>query len=190
MEKELDQKESLAIISSMIASTRRNLSQDSIHYLLWGWSVLIAALAHYFLLQINYPNHPIPWIIIMPLTGIAAVIIGKRQDKKAVVKTHMDTAMGYLWAAFAVVLVLVLLSSAFQSRWNTTYPLLMWLYGLGTFVSGGMLKFKPLIWGGVASWILGSLAIFVPFEQQLLLLVAAIVASYIIPGHLLRNAKS
>lgn len=189
MEKELNEKESLAIISSMIASTRRNLSHDSVHYLLWGWSVLIASLTHYGLLQVNYSMHYLPWMVMMPLAGIAAVIIGYRQEKIAIVKTHIDAAIGYLWAAFVVMLFLILLYTGYQGNWENTYPLLIWLYGLGTFVSGGILQFKPLIWGGIASWILGSIAIFVPFDQQLLLLGAAIIVSYILPGHLLKAAK-
>ncbi len=189
MEKELNQTESLAIISSMIASTRRNLSQDSVHYLLWGWTVFFAALAHYGLLQADYALHFLPWVILMPLAGIAAAIIGYRQDKLAVVKTHIDTAISYLWAAFVVVLFLIILYTSYEGSWNNTYPLFIWLYGLGTFVSGGMLKFKPLIWGGVASWIIGGVAVFFPFEQQLLLLAAAILVSYIIPGHLLKATK-
>jgi hypothetical protein len=188
METPLNEKESLAIIGSMIAGTRRKLSHDSVHYLLWGWSVLLAALAHFALLQASYEHHYLPWAILMPATGIAAAVIGSRQAKQSTVKTHIDTAMTYLWLGFLVLLLLVLVASV-KMGWENSYPLIMWLYGLGTFVSGGILKFKPLIYGGIASWILGAFAIFMPFEQQLLLLAAAIVCSYIVPGHLLKASK-
>lgn len=188
MEKELNQHESLAIISSMIAGTKRKLSHDSVHYLLWGWSVLIAALAHYFLLHRGFEQPYLSWLL-MPLTAIAAAIVGARQKRERHVSTHIDTAMQYVWIGFLIMLLLTLAVSP-KIGFETSYPLLMWLYGLGTFISGGILKFKPLWIGGLLSFALGTAAFFLPFDQQLLLLAAAIIVSYIIPGHLLRRSKA
>jgi hypothetical protein len=63
------------------------------------------------------------------------------------------------------------------------------LYGMGTFVSGRLLKFKPLVIGGVIAWLCGILSFGQPFDIQLLILMVAIVASYIVPGHLLASSK-
>lgn len=188
MEKELNEKESLAIISNMIASTRQKLSENSVHYLLWGWSVLLAATIHYILMQFNYSQAYLSWLL-MPVTGVVAILFGRKQHLTATVRTHIDQAMTYLWLGL-VVMILLSLFAASQIGFQNVYPLLIWLYGLGTFVSGGLLKFRPLLWGGVASWIIGTFALFVPFEQQLLLLALSIVTSYIIPGHLLAGSKA
>lgn len=188
MNTELNENESLAIISSMIASTKRKLSNDSIHYLLWGWSVLLAALAHYFLLRSGHEQPYLSWLL-MPITGIAAIFVGMRQKRTQHVKTHIDTAMQYVWMGFLIMLLLTLAISP-KIGFETSYPLLMWLYGLGTFISGGILKFKPMWIGGLLSFALGTVAFFLAFEQQLLLLAAAIMVSYIIPGHLLRLTKA
>ncbi len=93
--------------------------------------------------------------------------------------------MRYLWMAFLVVLMMTLL---FMPRLGQdhVYPFILLLYGLSTFVSGGVLRFKPLIYGGIACWVCGAGAIFVTFDIQLLLLAAAVVLGYIIPGHMLR----
>ena len=68
------------------------------------------------------------------------------------------------------------------------YPLIIALYGLGTFAAGRALRFRPLIWYGAACWLLTTVAFRVEFETQLLLLIAAaMLSAYIVPGHLLRN---
>ena len=187
MEKTLNEKESLALIHSMIAGTRSNLRENSVFYLLWGWTVFLSALLHYLLIALENPMNWLVWPIAMPLAGIASIFIGRKQEREAVVKTHLDRALNYLWGGFSVVLFITIVASA-KFGFEITYPILIWLYGLGTFVSGGILRFRPLIWGGVVAWMIGIAAIFLPFEQQLLCVAGAILFSYIVPGHLLRRS--
>ena len=121
----------------------------------------------------------------MTLGGIITMVYTARQKKKMRVKTHLDTFLGYLWTAFGVALFFVL---AYMSKIGieAAYPLILVVYGIGTFTSGGALQFKPLIIGGICCWILAVISAFVGFQVQLLLLSLAIVVSYIIPGHLLQ----
>ena len=65
-------------------------------------------------------------------------------------------------------------------------PAYLALYGMPTVISGSILRFRPLIVGGVTCWVLSILSPFVAYEYQLLLLAAAVVAGWIIPGYLLR----
>jgi hypothetical protein len=64
------------------------------------------------------------------------------------------------------------------------------LYGLGTFVSGLLLKFRPLIICGIINWILAMIAVKFDFDSQMLFGAAALLISYIIPGHLLAMKKN
>ena len=72
---------------------------------------------------------------------------------------------------------------------STVFPFFMVLYGLGTFVSGSVIQFKPLIIGGIISWVLAVIAVYLQYDYQILMGALAILFSYIIPGHLLRNKK-
>ena len=67
-----------------------------------------------------------------------------------------------------------------------TYPMVLMVYGLWLFISGGAIKFKPLIIGGIINWLIGIISFFVPFDLQLLLLAAAVLLGYIIPGYMLK----
>lgn len=179
----------LSLIQEMIQQTRTRISEGSIFYLIWGWLVVAAAAINYYLLSYTeFEHHWIAWPILMTLGGLISGIIGYRKDKQSGVKTYVDRALNYLWAGFTFSLILILLMMI-EFGAQTVYPIVIILYGLGTFVSGGILKFKALIWGGVFSWAIGSVAVYADFQNQLLLLIAAILVSYILPGYLLSKSK-
>lgn len=191
MEKEnpMNEQESLKLIHQMIGVAKNSFRDDGTLYLMWGWLVLLSTLGHYVLLtQTSFEYPHMVWLS-MPLAGVFTAVFVARKAKNQKVKTHVDEFLGYLWIAFAVSIIIITL---FMSKlgYDKTYPLIIILYGIGTFVSGGALRFRPLIIGGALNWPIAIWAFFVPFEQQILLLGLAVVCSYIVPGHLLKiNAK-
>ncbi len=182
-DKPLTQQESLDLIQGMIRSTQGNFSHDSFYYLFWGWLVLVASLANYLLLQLNISWANAVWIL-MPLGAIVNIIYSKRRSDSATVRTHLDRVIGFIWLSLAVPFLLILVSMNELGLY--TYPLMMLLYGIGLFASGGAIKFRPLMLGGICCWALAVVANFMPFEQQLLCLAGAVLTGYIIPGHLLK----
>jgi len=188
MEKQIEQ---IQLIEKMIANAKGNFSDSSIFYLMWGWLVVLAAAINYMLLNYSeYPYHWLPWPILMSLGGVASPIISGKISQKQKVKTYIDRALNYLWGGFGMALIAVLVAMV-KIGPQTAYPILIFLYGLGTFVSGGILKFRPLILGGIACFLIGSFAVYADFSNQLILLALSIFVSYIIPGHLLaaKNKK-
>jgi hypothetical protein len=61
------------------------------------------------------------------------------------------------------------------------------LYGMPTFLSGVILKFKPLMVGAVCCWTLAIISPFINVQYQLLLIAGAVIAAWIIPGYLLKR---
>jgi hypothetical protein len=55
-----------------------------------------------------------------------------------------------------------------------------------TVLSGVILQFRPLIVGGACCWLLSVGATFIPYDYQLLMLAAAMIVAWIIPGYLMR----
>jgi len=187
-EKTLTEQESLLLIGQMIQQARESVQENGFIFLLWGWLVLAASLTNYVLLYaFGYEHHYLPWPVLMTLGGLVSMIYARRQSKnESGVKTHLGTFMKYLWIAFGVSLAFVLLYMS-KIGIEAGYPLILLIYGIGTFVTGGALNFRPLVIGGICCWILAVLATFFDFQVQLLLLSLAIVVSYIIPGHLLKS---
>ena len=99
--------------------------------------------------------------------------------------------MSYLWTGVGIsFFILSIIVSNTEQGWAMSYPFFIMFYGLGTFVSGKILQFRPLVIGGIFNWALAIACIFVPFDYQLLVAAAAILTSYIIPGYLLGSSKS
>ena len=110
--------------------------------------------------------------------------------KRTKVWSHIDKMIVYLWYGFFfTILILIVFTVTGKITWEVTSPIIIALYGLGTFVSGGALKFKPLIFGGIVCWICSILAFIVPYEYGLLLIGISVVVAYLIPGYLLQNKK-
>ena len=106
------------------------------------------------------------------------------QGKQQRVQSYINEMMKYVLIAFLVSLFFVLVSMSKLGL--ATYPMVMLIYGMWLFVSGGALKFKPLIIGGIINWILAVAALFAMFQNQLIILAAAVLLGYIIPRHMLR----
>ncbi|HYV91790.1 MAG TPA: hypothetical protein VE978_08405 [Chitinophagales bacterium] len=186
-EKEINEQESLEIISQMIQSAKVALSNDGIFYLLWGFAVFIAAIAQFIMLQIGISNDGLVWPVVTVAAGIASAFVGRRRAHKIRVKTFVEEAIDYTWMAFGISLFIVLVFGYRNMNWESVYPMMMILYGIGTFISGGALRFRPLKAGGLFCWACAVAAFFVPFLYQLLIISAAVLFGFIIPGFMLRS---
>lgn len=179
----------LDFIEQMIATAKGNVASGSIYFLIWGWLVFLAAGVNYFLLKLDIVNHWIAWPILMSLAGILSILASIRKSKKQNVKSKIDDMLRHLWLGFIITLVVVLMGIVPLGP-IVVYPMLMALYGFGTFVSGAIINFKPLQFGAVAAWVCSSIAFYVDFKEQLILIAVAMLFSYILPGHLLARKKN
>ncbi len=190
-EKEFSPQESLQVIRSMIDTTRSSFGDSSPYFLLWGWAVMIACLGQFVLLSINYPNNFIAWLLIIPITLVIHFVMLARMVKKEKVKTFVGEASGYLWTALGLCFSVFPIIFA-KIGWQYCLPFYILIYGVGTFVTGKLINFKPLIYGGIGCFILAVITPYIDYNYQLLLAALSLLISYIIPGHLLRlfNRKS
>lgn len=191
MEDNFSPRQSIELIRSMISKTKSNLSENRFYFLLWGWTSFIAIICQ-FLLKVVFESdrHYLVWLVTLP----AAVITmwhATRHRKTPMVKTYLGDSMSFLWTGIGIsFFVLVVIITNLPGGWLHAWPFFILFYGLGTFVSGRILQFTPLIIGGVFNWMLALIAVYVHYDYQMLLAAAAILTSYIIPGHLLGHIKS
>ncbi|MDF9800504.1 hypothetical protein OKW21_005767 [Catalinimonas alkaloidigena] len=178
--------ESWNIIQEMIANAKQEIRNDSFYFLLWGWLVLIASLAHFALLYTSY-EHPYSVWLLMIVGAAGTVYRSRKAHKKYRVRTYVDTFIINLWIAISAGIVISLLSAGFVTGWQAAYPYIILLYGIGTYLSGVIFKFKPLKIGGIISWCIALAAFFVSFPVQLLLLALTTLVAYLIPGYLIKK---
>jgi hypothetical protein len=185
MEREMSPQESLSIIRSMIDKTKHSLSDGSHYFLLWGYAVFLGCIIQYSLLAMGYHRHYFAWSIILVAIAMHNVFIF-RDAKKQKAITFIEEANGQLWMgvgiAFGVMSVLFI-----KIGYQYCFPFYILFYGVGSFISGNLIKFKPLIIGGIVCYILAAVAVFTSYPTQILISAISILISYIIPGHILRN---
>ncbi|MDF2437535.1 MAG: hypothetical protein K0Q95_1911 [Bacteroidota bacterium] len=185
-EKALTQEESLKIIHEMISAAKNDMKADSFIFLLWGWLVFIASISQFILAQIHSVYQSLPWML-MPVGGIVTVVYSIRQGKKDKTKTAVTESLKFTWIAFTVALCIIMFFNSMQ--FLQVLPCIMVLYGMGLFLSGGALQFKPLMYGGIFCWICSIAGFEVQNIWQLLILAAAVLGGYIIPGYLLKSSN-
>jgi hypothetical protein len=170
----------------MINKTKQGMSDNSIYFLIWGWITFIACTGQFVLKHIyNYEKHYRVWLLVI-IGMIFSIYQSTKARKKQKVKTYISDSMRYLWMGMGIsyfVLSMILSKIGWDSP---VFPFFILLYGLGTFISGNFLQFKPLIIGGIIAWILAIGAVYVSYDYQMLFGAAAILISYIIPAYMLR----
>jgi hypothetical protein len=188
-EENFSPQESLRLIQSMITKTKQDISDSSIHFLVWGWITFIACTGQFVLKNIfNYEKHYLVWLL-----TIVGIIFSNwysyKEEKTRKVKTYVGDSIKHLWIGMAI--AYFVLSIIFtRIGWNTpVFPFFILLYGLGTFISGSIIQFRPLVIGGIIAFILAIVSVFAEYDYQMLFGAGAILASYIIPAYMLRSRK-
>jgi FtsH-binding integral membrane protein len=190
MEKEtgFSHTESLALIESMINKAKDRFNEDGFIYLLWGWLVLILSVTEFVLQRLNYEKHYLVWLVTW-LAVIYQIFHLRRKNRRINVRTYTEEIVKYVWITFGIIMFLegflfgAILGPEYYKLIN---PCFMALYGMPIFLSGIILRFKPLVWGGIGCWILSILATVVPKEFSILLVSVAMIIAWIVPGYLLR----
>lgn len=182
----LSASESLEIITAMIAEAKGNVRRNSFYLLFWGWVAVVANLGMYVLTGVGYPHPYAVWLITIPAWAVTFYKMWTTK-RRANVVTHLDRITGRLWIIFGITIFLFAL---FGSHINYQInPLVLLTAAIPTMVSGTILKFRPLVVGGVFFWISGALCFLVPMQLQSLVAAAGMVCGYLIPGYMLKYRK-
>ena len=184
-EKEMTGEESLSIISEMINKTKVNISQGSFHLLFWGWVIFVCSLSDYLLTKFTGFEHPYyVWLLVIP--GIfVSMIYGFTTGRKALVHTYADGLYMWTWLGFLIAFVVLFIIQS--KRLDVVAPYILMLAGFPTFVSGFILKFRPLVFGGICFWIIAVIVSFSGPSIAPLGMPVAVIAGYLIPGYMLKN---
>jgi uncharacterized membrane protein len=184
-ENEFSPEQSLRLITSMIETTKNSINDNSIYFLLWGWGIFLACAVQYYMMAILHnPYNGLAWLII-PVLAIAQIVLVIKKRRKEKVKTFINDASAYLWTGVGLSYLTVLFVFG-KIGWEYCYPIYIIFYAIGTYVSGCLIKFKPLVIGGLICFPLAAVTAYLDLDYRIIMLGIAILVSYIIPGHLLR----
>lgn len=189
MEQTLTPEQSLRLIEESIRQAKRSFSRYSFYFLLWGILLTGAMLATYLLVDLEPSvRHGMPWGVAGVAGGLISALYGSRQARREQVSNPMDRIVGWIWGGFVITLMLVLFGTLRHG--SDPGPAITLLTGLPTFLTGQVLRFRPLIIGGVLFWCAGF-AMHLTSDALLLtaLYCGAMLAGYIVPGMLLKRQE-
>ena len=186
---EIEAKENIELIRSMIEETKRSTAYSGDIYIAWGVVTLLAILGTYLLEVLElYRYIWLNWIAFMGLGFIYSCYHGITLRKKAKVTTFAGKILGQTWLACGVSLVIL----AFVAPLAGLYPGMMvsavvaTIIGIGYFITGEIVQWKLLIWLAVLWWVGGAGMMFLKTESILLVFAFLMSLGYLVPGFILR----
>lgn len=183
MEQPFNEQSSLQLIESMINKAKNSFSESGTLYLLWGIVIFICSLTQFFADRFNYENANYIWFLTW-IVAIYQVFYLSRRSKKERAKTYAAEMIKYVWICFACCLFLCIYVLIYKKAYDSIIPVILVMYGMPTFLTGTIIKFRSLIVGSISCWTLSIVSILLPNQYQTLCVCAAVVIAWIIPGYL------
>jgi hypothetical protein len=204
METKFTEQQSLEVITEMINRARNNVRKGSANNMVYnGFAVAFVAIANFLLLHFlpeaykNYSFHI--WWLMAP-SGFVDLIIKRKFQREAIVKTHIDSFISQLWRGFSistVILIVTILSLCYTFHVSLIAllitPGIMIMVALVEFGMAKICNFKPFFWGAIAFWT-GSLLCLFPYcvlkrgDLHFLILAACMILGFVIPGYILNKS--
>lgn len=186
-EKVLNEKESLELISQMIRNTQSRIGSGSGRYfLIWGYVTVLIALAVWGMVTFTHdPYWHLLWYGIPVLGFIFSLAFGRKRIPG--VKTYMDRIINYVWIVCGIAAVLTSCLTPFTANFPILYMIVL-LMGIGTTLTGLIVRFKAAVIGGIAGVCLQTVfSLFLPANGQILVFAVVFIIMMIIPGHMLND---
>lgn len=180
--------QSIELITQMIGNAKKNLARGgSFYFLLWGAVVAAANFIIYYLINFtDVTNWYYVWLITIPAIP-ATIIYARRKATKATVKGPIDHLYGQIWIGVFIAMVITLV---FMAEINYAINPIMLIYsGIGTYITGRLSRFQPLVIGAFILWVSAIGVFLTPVNHQFLVAGFGIIAGYVVPGLMLRNQE-
>jgi len=186
-----NENQSIHVIREMIQVSQRKLRNDGILFILWGWIMFVNYLTMFLLRKIvltfllnKILNYLVSGITLAGL--IFTVYYIYRQRKK--VQTYIGISLRYVWVSVFVCMVLINLiqfNVLNKIYFELQHPIFMVIIAFAIVVTGGILRYKMIIIGGIVYGLLAYISSFVELPAQLLIDAIAWMIAFTVPGHLL-----
>ena len=177
--------QSIQLINEMIGKAKRSYTTKGIASMVWGTLIIFCSMVTWVQVKYNFNIGFDIWLLlIVALVSQIYFSIKEKKDKKFV--GHDEQTMTYVWTTFSIcIFITSFYNSKYDSESSTT--LIMMLYGIPTFITGGIFKFKPMIVGGIICWIISIISMYTSFATDLLLMATCGLFAWLIPGIILWN---
>ena len=188
--RKLEAAESLVLIGRMIENTRSRMVRNAGRPLLaWGYATVLTTLVVWgTVVYFQDPRWNYLWIL-LPLLGWLLMRLTRGEKPEGEVRTFVDRVIANVWMVMGLSAWFVSMLSLFSPIRLPILMIILLMMGMGTAITGLIIRFTPAVAGGVAAIVIAPVSIIVPDMWQPLLFIAGFVVMMIVPGHIL-NHKS
>ena len=190
-----DEKQSIKVIKTAIATSKRALMQDGILLILFGAVLSISNFWNYYkssVLTAWWMRNLMDVLQIALGIGVIVFTVYFLFIRKRKVTSFAAISTRYVW--IGVILahnISIIITKNILSEVNFTLlqPLQMMLIGFALFVTGGIYRHYILVAGGVLMWVAAVISANYDINIQFLIRSCAEVICFIIPGTLMYSAR-
>ena len=174
--------QSLDLINEMISKAKKSYTTKGIASIVWGTLITFCGLVNW--VEIHFEKHfGDVWLLtLIALFPQVYFSIKEKRSKNFI--AHNEITTNYIWIAFTLSMFITSFYFTHFSLGNVS-TLIMMLFGIPTFIIGGMNNFKPMIFGGILCWVASVVSIFTSTEVDVLLMAVCGLFAWLIPGIIL-----
>ncbi len=201
-ERKISEKESIEIITSMIARTkeRYNLG-DGNNMLTWGYlTVCVSILVWVLLVTTRNPAVNWLWFLIWIIGGTVSPIMARKANAKKGAKSYTDKIVSRLWSivgfstiAFTFMCLFLLLACGINA-WSAMFIFALTIVPVAEIANGIVLNETSCIWGGATGLAAGVIftcciagGVALNASWAIPLFIGAFICMMIIPGHVINH---
>ncbi len=179
----------LEVIKKIIEDSRRVITDNGWHYILWGGVVICALVTNYFMVlaRIKPQYYGLMWFLVMTCAWAAEIIIERRIQKKARVKTFAGKLIGSLWTVSGISMFIFGFVGTITGAYNPVFisPIISTVLGVAYITSGAIQQLKWLQFLAIGWWS-GAVYMFLfPGIHTLLIFAIMMLCFQLLPGILL-----
>ncbi|CAI8411909.1 MAG: Uncharacterised protein [Formosa sp. Hel3_A1_48] len=186
----MNHSEQLNLINDAINKTKEQLKPTSVNFIFWGILITLMSLIHYlfpeFIQKTTYSSL-IFWTIIPVIGMVLTIVYNIKTGIRMGYETHIGRALKLVWSVFNVAWI-VLIIMAFFKKQNPVQDILF-LLGVILLISALLIRFKPLIIGGICVIACSVLITLSPHINTLLINAIAAFVGLFVPGLTLYLSK-
>lgn len=153
-DKRLTEKESLEVITSMIARTKERYIGDGNIMLMWGWlTMAVTGLVWVLITRTHNPVWNWLWFLIPAIGGTATPIMASKAQKVRGVKTYSDRISSQIWTAVSIIaIVTIIICLGFNvtgiNIWTVMFIYALIIVPFAEIAQGIIVKETALVTGG------------------------------------------
>ena len=176
--------EQIEVISKVINSTKENLKPLSVNFIFWGSLIVVMSLIHYSIPRfIQYTEYSslLFWTI-LPILGMIFTIVYNIKIRKILgYETYLNRVIKIIWGIFNLSWLVMVVMSLLNGI-NNPVPEILFLLSTTLITTGIIIKFKPIVIGGI---LLMLFTVYINFNPNINFLIVNIIGvslGMLVPG--------